>query len=290
MSDDEIRDLWKDPNFSGSFSGILTFQQQLLHDKNIKISTRRLRHILTSLPDYLQHITRRKHFPKRSYSVHGWMNMIQADLTQPKPAFNGFKYLMVVIDVYTLYLWAMPLKDKRPKSIENEFRKIFESNGTPQELATDEGGEFVGCKKYFESQNIFWSIKRGAHKAAFAELAIRWIKQKVFAYLHSTNQDKDEYNWPKAVPAAVLSLNSTFHQSLGQLRPIDLNSPEKAVLIDRKIGFPKEPNFDDIERNKTNFAKNTDLNINDHVYVVAKKRAGALRSSDRQVFKNKFLK
>ena len=293
MSDDEIRALWKDPTFSGSFSGLLTFQNQLLLEKNIKVSTRKLRQILMSVKDYLTHQTRRKHFDRRSYSVHGWLHLLQADLAQPRPVINGFKYLFVAIDLYTLFIWAWPIKDKKPQTIQDQFRKIFEQTKLkPDEIQTDEGGEFVGCRQFFKNEDIFWHIKRGIVKAGYAEMAINWIKKKTYTFLHTTDQDPAKYNWPDAVPFAVDALNSTYHRSLGNLRPKDLNSREKAVLIDRKIGFPKEPNFDDVEKNIEYYLKHSDLFVNDYVYVVAIKNKGQLNSTDRQVLlilKNKIF-
>lgn len=282
MSDAEIRNLWKNPDFAGSFSGILTFQKQLLHEKNIKISIRRLRHILKSMPDYLQHVTHRIHFPRRDYSVHGWLHIMQADLSILKPI-NGFNYLMVCIDLYTLYIWAIPLQNKNPKTLEIEFKKIFEKNGKPDEIQTDEGGEFVGCRNFFKNEEIYFHIKRGRNKANYAELAILWLKKKIYTYLHTTDQEPPKYDWPSAVPAAVLSLNSTYHKSLGNLRPIDLNSREKAVLIDRTIGFPKETNFDDHKKNEEEYLKKGTLFVNDYCYIVATKNKGTIRSTDKQV-------
>ena len=284
MADDEakIRELWSDPQFAGSFSGLLTFQKHLKIDKNINISTRKLRHILMSIPNYLQHVTHRINFPKRDYSVHGFLQVMQADLSVMKPI-NDFKYLLVCIDLYTLFIWAMPITNKRPETIRKELSSIFEKYGKPSELQTDSGGEFLGNKSFFKNEKIYWHSKRGLNKANYAELAILWLKKKIFAYLHSTDQDSNSYDWPKAVPAAVLSLNSTYHRSLGNLRPIDLDSREKAVLIDRKIGFPKESNFDDHKKNEENFRKKATLVENDYCYIVATKNKGKIRSTDKQV-------
>ena len=283
VDENEIRQLWKDPDFSGSFSGLLTFQNQLRHEKNINLSLRQLRHIMRSEPDYVQHITHRIHFPTREYSVHGFLSLVQADLTQPKPQINGFKYLLVCIDIYTLFIWAFPLPDKRPKTLQIEFKKIFDQYGKPDELQSDEGGEFTGCSSFFKKQGIYFHTKRGRVKANYAELAILWLKKKIFTYLHTTTQDPDHYDWPKAVPGAVLSLNRTYHKSLGYLRPIDLDSKEKAVQIDRKIGFPKEPNFDENKKNEEKLKKKSDLKLHDYVYIVATNNKAPIRSTDRQV-------
>ena len=48
---------------------------------------------------------------------------------------NNVKYLLCVIDVFTKYAWAKPLKDKNGKAVLNTFIEIVnESNCKPNTL------------------------------------------------------------------------------------------------------------------------------------------------------------
>ena len=68
--DNQIRRLWLDPDFPGSFSGIVTFQKNL-EAKNIMVSQKRLKNILSYIPEYVQSSQQKKKFSRRKYWNHG---------------------------------------------------------------------------------------------------------------------------------------------------------------------------------------------------------------------------
>ena len=56
------------------------------------------------------------------------------------------RYIMTVIEYFTKYVFAVPLKNKEPKSIIKGFQKIYNTQSQhtyPQILQNDNGGEFV---------------------------------------------------------------------------------------------------------------------------------------------------
>ena len=57
---------------------------------------------------------------------------------------NDFKYILTIIDLYTKYAWAVPLKDKKGITIRDSFEKLFEEtpDRIPNKLYTDNGKEF----------------------------------------------------------------------------------------------------------------------------------------------------
>ena len=42
------------------------------------------------------------------------------------PKENSFKYILTVLDGYTRYAWAVPLKDKKGETVANAFKDIME--------------------------------------------------------------------------------------------------------------------------------------------------------------------
>ena len=52
-------------------------------------------------------------------------------------------YLLCVIDLFSKYVWVVPLKDKKGVSIVNAFQSIFKkSNRKPNKIWIDQGSEF----------------------------------------------------------------------------------------------------------------------------------------------------
>ena len=55
---------------------------------------------------------------------------------------KGFRFLLCVIDIYSKYAWAVPLKDKKDVSIVNTFQSIFKkSNRKPNKTWVNKGSE-----------------------------------------------------------------------------------------------------------------------------------------------------
>ena len=56
---------------------------------------------------------------------------------------RGIKYLLCVIDLFSKYVWVVPIKDKIGTSIVNAFKKILsDSNRKPNKTWVDQGSEF----------------------------------------------------------------------------------------------------------------------------------------------------
>ena len=142
---DYIQKLYQDPSNPGAFAGKLTFQKDLKSNHNIKISLKELKNILADHSTYLQSALRFRKFPRRNYEIHGYGALYQSDLAQMKTS-NGYKYILVVIDAYTLFLMCKALKNKKAETITNEFKEVFSKYGAPTVLETD-AGKFVGGKK-----------------------------------------------------------------------------------------------------------------------------------------------
>ena len=56
---------------------------------------------------------------------------------------KGFRFLLCVIDIFSKFAWAVPLKDKKGVSIVDAFQKILDdSNRKRNKIWVDKGSEF----------------------------------------------------------------------------------------------------------------------------------------------------
>ena len=56
---------------------------------------------------------------------------------------KGYRYIIILIDNFSKYLWAIPLKNKDSQTITNEFSNILTtSKRNPLKIASDRGTEF----------------------------------------------------------------------------------------------------------------------------------------------------
>ena len=90
--------------------------------------------------------------------IDGIWSVDLADMIDYKISNNkGFRYIFIIIDNYSKYLWAIPLKNKNSKTITDEFSNVLgESERRPLKLESDRGWEwynsifqnFLRRKKY----------------------------------------------------------------------------------------------------------------------------------------------
>ena len=81
---------------------------------------------------------------------------------------KGFRYILVIIDEFSKYAWAQPIKKKTGKDVTEAFVKILKSaNGhKPQNLQTDAGKKFYNqvFQNLMKQQNIYHFLHLGVPK------------------------------------------------------------------------------------------------------------------------------
>ena len=138
----KIRGLWANSNFPGCFSGLLRFQQCLALFANIHVGLKDLREIMRGVRSFVYQVQRRNRFPRNKYiNSSGTGENLQADLMF-MPDFEGYKYVLVIVDLFSLFITVFCLKNKKSKSIEDCFAKYIKDHGKFQQLTTDQGIEF----------------------------------------------------------------------------------------------------------------------------------------------------
>jgi hypothetical protein len=259
VSDEYLLKLWRDPNFSGSYRGIKTFQVLLKTDKNIDVTEKRLYQVLKKDRIFLIHQRPIRNFDRRPYDIRYYGETVQADIAYMFP-FDNYQYFLLVVDCFSLKIFALPLKAKSSPVVGKAFENIFEAFNAPiHVLETDRGKEFIGCKKLFKNHNIYYKSKFGQNKANFAEWAIFIIKRKLYMLLRG-NLSQD---WVNFLPKVVESYNHTPSKKLGGIAPETIHSEIDSVRVteaqkNSNIKVYHEPNFHQQQENQLNYDKNKD--------------------------------
>ena len=69
-----------------------------------------------------------KNYPQRRVQMCGIDETWQADLVEMIPYFKinkGFRYLLTVIDIFSKYAWAVPVRSKNAKDITTAMKSIL---------------------------------------------------------------------------------------------------------------------------------------------------------------------
>ena len=77
---------------------------------------------------------------------------------------KGYRYLLMLIDVFSKYGWIVPLKDKKGETVMIAFQTIFKEGRIPKYIWVDKGKEFYNkhLKYLLEKHNItLYSTENG---------------------------------------------------------------------------------------------------------------------------------
>ena len=109
-------------------------------------------------------------------------NILAVDLAEMESLSSkneNVKYLLCAKDVFTLYVWVKPLKDKKGKTVLNAFIKIVnESNRKPDKLWVDQGREFYNkpMQEWLDNNDILMYSTHNGGKSVIAERFIKTLK------------------------------------------------------------------------------------------------------------------
>ena len=136
---------------------------------------------------YTIHKPIRRKFERNRVLVSGIDDQWQLDLAdlQSLQKYNeGYRYLLICIDVFSKYAWAVPLKNKSGRTLVNAFQKILSSGRKPIHIQTDQGSEFFNpdFKKLMTEENITLLNTFNETKASIVERLIRTLKAKMWRY------------------------------------------------------------------------------------------------------------
>ena len=105
---------------------------------------------------------------------------------------KGFRFLLCVIDIFSKYVWVVPLKDKKGVSIVDAFQKILDdSNRKPNKIWVDKGSEFYNnsFKKWLKDNDIEMYLIHNEGKSVVAERFIRTLMTKIYRYMTSISKN-----------------------------------------------------------------------------------------------------
>ena len=134
-----------------------------------------------------------------------------------------------MIDCFTKFIWARPMKNKDKTTTANCLNDIFQDfTAWPNSLITDQGLEFYNdkAKSIYERYGIHhYSIKTPL-KASIAERANRTIKERLEKCMVKNKSKK----WIDFLDQVVKGYNSTPHSSI-KMAPKDVNESNRKQVF-----------------------------------------------------------
>ena len=145
---------------------------------------------------------------------------------------NNYKFILTVIDIFTKYAWAIPLKNKSGLSITNGFKTILSEGRKPEELWVDRGSEFYN--ETFKSLLKEYGTGKTASGielySTYSDLKAVSIERFNRTLLHIINKPmfiNGDGNWVNILNDTVVTYNNNIHSTIN-MTPVDAsNNPDK---------------------------------------------------------------
>jgi hypothetical protein len=149
---------------------------------------------------------------------------------------DGYAYFLLVIDVFSRFVWTVPLRSTRADEMVEALKSLLDKGRVPEKLRTDKGVEFKNrrVQTLMRERNIDHFFTQNESKANYAERAIKNVKLRLSRY-RSRHQS---HRWVDVLDDVTKSYNATYHRSLKR-------APEQVKKRDEqelwKLQYQRQP-------------------------------------------------
>ena len=168
-----------------------------------------------------------RHLPKRPFDI------IATDLIGPLPrSTKGFKYICMVIDVFSKYVIVKPIRDAKSRTVASVIEsEVFLTYGVPSRILCDNGPEYRGAPFKALAEEYGVRIFYNARRHPQANPAERY-NRSLITMLRSYLKDEQK-RWDTLLPKLAVALRTSISETTGF-------SPASLVFL---FGYEMQPNF-----------------------------------------------
>lgn len=243
---DYLRELYYTPGKPGAFAGPEKLYQAVKSEGKYKIGRQKIKQFLNNEDAYSLYKPIRKTFPRSNVVVDTIDSMWDGDLADVSHIAShndGYKFLLVLIDIFSRFLFIVPLKNKQNQTIIEGLKSVFQKGRKPHTLRTDKGSEFKNrwVKAFLKKEAISVIYTQNKTKANYAERVIRTMKNLMYRYFMKTRT----YRYVTVLQDLVNSYNKRPPRSLGSNAPANVNKDNAdEIRLDTYLSRQKKTKLD----------------------------------------------
>lgn len=197
----------------------------------------------------------RKNFERRKTLMAGINDTYQIDLVEMIPYAKqnqNYKYILTVIDIFSKYAWAFPLKSKKSGDVFEAMSELFAAGHVPKNIHSDLGKEFYNSEfqRLMKRYEINHYSTFSSMKAAIVERFNRTLKTNMWKQIHL----RGSYKWIDILSTLLKEYNDTKHSTI-KMKPKDVNARDEKKLMNSVYKY------------KTYLKKSTKFHVGDHVRI-----------------------
>ena len=225
-----LEEIYFNPEHPASFEGPKRLYESVKKEGKFKISHSKIKRWIQKQESYSRNKGVKRQFERGRVIVAGIDDQFDADLASLSlyaDDNDGFKYLLVVIDIFSRYAWVEPIKDKTSNQIVNAFNKILSEGRVPKHLRSDGAKDFTSehFKENLKSKDIVHIVTHSEKQANYVERFIKTLKSKIFRYMIEKNSPR----YIDILQKIVDSYNRTWHSGI-RSEPINVTKQNERRL------------------------------------------------------------
>lgn len=207
-----------------AFSAVKNLQQQS------KLPMRDVKSWLAKQRTYSLHKPIKRRYATRAYRAKYRNQFWETDLVDMQKFANEnkqHKYIITIIDIFSRFGFAYPLKDKTVTSVTNVFKNLFISQ-KPRYLSSDEGKEFKGgeFQQFLRERGVNQFFRQAPFKAAVCERFNRTLKTRIVKYFTHNGH----HRWVEILDDVVEAYNNSFHRTI-KMTPSEAYQPKNKMKV-----------------------------------------------------------
>ena len=234
----DLKKLYHDVKFPGSYSGLKNFYREV---KKIypKTTLKQVKGFLKSQDSYAFHKRTRKPKKYRRTLVLRPRDLWQIDLLDMQKYITenkGHRYICVIIDCFSRFVWVKPLKNKTGKQIVKALALLL-MNERPKLIQADQGTEFFNkdVKRMLEAFGPKLYHTFTDKKAAIVKRVQRTLRGR----LGRLFTKRKNFKWLDKIDDIVAAYNNSHHRSI-DMKPAEVDQEHIANLFFKSISDSKK--------------------------------------------------
>ena len=267
----DLKKFYLDPKFPGSYSGAYKFYQEV---KNIhpKVTLKKVNEFLKSQDAYTLHKRTRKPKFRRTlvFKPRDLWQIDLLDMQKYSKENDGYRYICVIIDCFSRYVWVKPLKNKTGKATVKALALLL-MNERPKLIQADQGTEFFNrdVKRMLEAFGPKLYHTYTDKKAAIVERVQRTLRGR----LGRLFTKRGNFKWIDKIDDIVTAYNNTHHSSI-KMKPADVDEEHIANIFFNSLpNLKKTIKFSNGDRvriliKKNQFAKEFEKSWSEEIFKI----------------------
>ena len=267
----DLKKFHLDPKFPGSYSGAYKFYQEV---KNIhpKVTLKKVNEFLKSQDAYTLHKRTRKPKFRRTlvFKPRDLWQIDLLDMQKYNKENDGYRYICVIIDCFSRYVWVKPLKNKTGKATVKALALLL-MNERPKLIQADQGTEFFNrdVKRMLEAFGPKLYHTYTDKKAAIVERVQRTLRGR----LGRLFTKRGNFKWIDKIDDIVTAYNNTHHSSI-KMKPADVDEEHIANIFFNSLpNLKKTIKFSNGDRvriliKKNQFAKEFEKSWSEEIFKI----------------------